>query len=401
MLHDERRTRRGFGRLRQLPSGRWQAAYTGPDAVLYKHPTTFPTEDAARGWLADERKLIDLDAWTSPAERARAKKQRGQTFTEYAEQWLETRTTRDSRPLKPRTVAEYRRYLDRHLSPALGYLPVRAITEQRVRDWWNDMADTATNERVHSYQLLRAIMTSATKDKIVPANPCTVDGAGHVRRSRKIRIATVDELSAIAEAMPERLRLAVLLGAWCAMRWGEIAELRRQDVKITRKGGQDAATIDVQRGVTRAEGAYHEGDPKSSAGVRVVHVPPHLIPAVRDHLANHTGAAPTALLFPNETGGHLHARTFGKRFDAAREAAGRPDLHFHDLRHTGAVLAAQSGATIADLMARLGHSTPRMAMIYQHTAEGRDAMIAEALSRAATPKRSRRESRSDNDCDHL
>ena len=76
----------------------------------------------------------------------------------------------------------------------------------------------------------------------------------------------------------------------------------------------------------------------------------------------------------------MHPRTFGKRFDAAREAAGRPDLTFHALRHTGAVLAAQSGATLADLVARLGHSTPNAAMRYQHAASDRDRTIADALS---------------------
>ena len=57
----------------------------------------------------------------------------------------------------------------------------------------------------------------------------------------------------------------------------------------------------------------------------------------------------------------------------AREAAGRPDSRFHDLRHTGAVLAAQTGATLAELMGRLGHSTPQAALRYQHAAQGRDA----------------------------
>jgi len=68
------------------------------------------------------------------------------------------------------------------------------------------------------------------------------------------------------------------------------------------------------------------------------------------------------------------------RFYAAREAAGRPDLTFHDLRHSGAVLAASTGATIAELMARLGHSTPAAAMRYQHAAQGRDQTIAELMS---------------------
>ena len=70
-------------------------------------------------------------------------------------------------------------------------------------------------------------------------------------------------------------------------------------------------------------------------------------------------------------------------FDRARQAAGRPDLRFHDLRHTGAVLAAQTGATLAELMARLGHSTPGAALRYQHAAAGRDAQFAAALSRIA------------------
>jgi integrase len=74
-----------------------------------------------------------------------------------------------------------------------------------------------------------------------------------------------------------------------------------------------------------------------------------------------------------------HHRRAGER--RARRTAGRPDLRFHDLRHTGAVLAAQTGATLAELMARLGHSTLGAALRYQHAAAGRDAQIAVALSR--------------------
>ena len=68
---------------------------------------------------------------------------------------------------------------------------------------------------------------------------------------------------------------------------------------------------------------------------------------------------------------------------AGRAAAGPDDLKFHRLRHTRAALAAQSGATLADLMGRLGHTTPAMAMIYQHTAAQRDRLIADRLSQIA------------------
>ena len=54
----------------------------------------------------------------------------------------------------------------------------------------------------------------------------------------------------------------------------------------------------------------------------------------------------------------------------AVESIGLPGLHFHDLRHTGNQFAAQSGATLRDLMARMGHDSDRAAMIYQHEARG-------------------------------
>jgi integrase len=73
-----------------------------------------------------------------------------------------------------------------------------------------------------------------------------------------------------------------------------------------------------------------------------------------------------------------------RSFYRAREGAGRPDLRFHDLRHTGAVLAASTGATLAELMACLGHSTPGAALRYQHAARDRDRVIAAALSQLAT-----------------
>ena len=76
--------------------------------------------------------------------------------------------------------------------------------------------------------------------------------------------------------------------------------------------------------------------------------------------------------------------TFYKTWDKARKAAGRPDLRFHDLRHSGAVWAAQSGATLAELMNRLGHTTPAMAIRYQHVAKDRDAEIARRLSAMVT-----------------
>jgi len=138
--------------------------------------------------------------------------------------------------------------------------------------------------------------------------------------------------------------------------------------------------LHVRRSVQHIEGKAVIDTPKTAAGAREVHVPPALIPDLETHLALYTQPGRMGLLFPSRPGNPLHHRTFGNWWDKARIAAGRPNLRFHDLRHTGATMAAQSGATLKELMDRLGHTTPKAALVYQHTAADRDQLIAERLS---------------------
>ena len=159
------------------------------------------------------------------------------------------------------------------------------------------------------------------------------------------------------------------------VRFGELIELRRGDVDLA------AGKIMVRRAVVVVNGEAIVGLPKSDAGSRDVSIPPHLLPMLKTHIATYAAWGKGGLIFPAAiNGGHLGHGTFFKTWDVARKAAGRPDLRFHDLRHTGAVLAAQTGATLAELMNRLGHSTPAMAIRYQHASEDRDMLIARRLS---------------------
>jgi integrase len=104
--------------------------------------------------------------------------------------------------------------------------------------------------------------------------------------------------------------------------------------------------------------------------------------------------AKTALLFPDPaTGSYLTEGRYRPHFFAAREAIGKEDLHFHDLRHFGGVMAAVAGATTKEVMDRLGHTTSSAAMRYQHVAAGRNDAIAEASSRLADPELHNREAR--------
>lgn len=368
-------SRRGFGRIRQFRSGRWQASYTGPDAHVHLAPDTFQAKLDAEAWLTDRRREIDRDVWSPvPAGPRRAVV----TVTQYAEVWL-----RD-RPLKPRSREHYGRLIEAQILPVLGELSLTAVTPAVVRSWHAGTSVATPTMRAHAYSLLRSILATAVSDELLVANPCSIRGAGNAKRVHKIRPASLPELESLVAAMPERFHAMTLLAAWCGLRFGEITELRRKDVDL-RDG-----VLHIRRAVVRVGGAFVVGTPKSDAGVRDVAVPPHLLPAVQAHLDVHVEGGPDVLLFPGEHGGHLAPSSLYRHFYVARVSAGRPDLRWHDLRHTGAVLAASTGATLAELMARLGHSTPAAALRYQHAAEGRDKAIARALSDLVLPARATR-----------
>jgi integrase len=377
--------RRGFGRLRRERSGRYSAAYVGPDLRLHRAPDTFKAKIDAEGWLAVERRQIDLEQWVPPERRhpVRVAAEANRTVGSYASSWLEDRRERDPHDpmaLRPSSVKDYQLLLNKHILPSIGMIPLVELEPADVEAWYRALGARRTpRARAKAYGLLRTILNAAKDDPNVPLteNPAHIKGAGRVPRSTQIHPATLDELAVITTAMRDELRLAVQLGAWCALRYGEVFELRRKDIDTV------AGVVHVRRGVVWTKGLVTNDRPKTSAGVRDVTIPPHLMPMVTDHLERHVETRGEGLLFYDRHGRNLRPADFQGVWHAARGAAGRDDLKFHHLRHTGAVLAAQSGATLADLMGRLGHTTPAMAMFYQHTAADRDRLIADRLSQIA------------------
>ncbi|KAF0835581.1 phage integrase family protein [Ornithinibacter aureus] len=369
----------GSQRFRHAPTpalGAVSVSYVGPDLARHTAPQTFSAKIDAEHWMAAERRLIDADQWVAPRVRAQAR-QGAMTLRDYAQGAVDRRRVRGE-PLKPRTRALYASQLDRLIYPTFGDRVLRSITRDDVARWYDALGPQHPTQRAHAYSLLRAVMGQAVVECLVSSSPCQIPGASRVSRQRRIEPASLPELAAIVEGMPERLRLLVVLGAWCALRYGELAELRRHDVDLER------GVLSISRAVVRVDGADLVGRPKSVAGVRHVAIPPHLHPAIQAHLDAHVAPGSDSLLFPRPgTNRHLIHTEVTKIFMTARAAAGRPDLRLHDLRHTGAVLAAQTGATLAELMARLGHSTPGAALRYQHAAAGRDAQIAARLSEMA------------------
>lgn len=371
MTQTRPRQRRKFGRIRQFNSGRWQASYTGPDANVYIAPSTFDAKIDAEAWLADRRREIDRELWSpSSGQEDRV----SAPFGEYAEAWIR------QRGIKDRTREHYRKLLDNNILPTFADVELRDVTPSAVRRWYATTAVGTPTMRAHAYSLLRAVMQTALADDLVDSNPCRISGASTSRRVHKIRPATLEELETLTKAMPGPYQAMILMAAWLAMRFGELTELRRKDIDLRDE------VVRVRRAVVRAGDDFLVTTPKSDAGIRDISIPPHLVPAIEDHLKNHVPTGREALLFPSvsDPARHLAPSALYRMFYRAREAAGRRDLRFHDLRHSGAVLAATAGATLAELMGRLGHSTPGAALKYQHIAKGRDREIAALLSKLAS-----------------
>jgi len=364
--------RREFGTVETLPSGRHRARYAIPGSRPKKWvnaPTTFSTKTAAKAWLNRQRTQIEDGVVRPQAVATRT------SLGEYAEQWIKTRRSARGGPLRPTTAATYRKYLNKQLVP-LAHLALPEVTRDVVRSWYADLPEKTATVNARAYAFLKSVCASAVDDELMPANPCTIRGAGQAQPKTKVTVASPAQVHALADAMPEHLRLAILLGAWCSLRNGEVLELRRSDVT--------PEAVRVERGVTFVDGSAIVGPPKTGAGVRMVAVPPHISDAITDHLNTWVNAGSDALLFPRHPGErtHMHTNTFGY---FVREAVKRTDLpptfRFHHLRHSGLTLAARTGATVAELQARAGHSTPHMALKYQHAASERDRALADALSK--------------------
>lgn len=357
--------RRHFGYVRKRSSGKWQAVYR---IEGQRHSSgTFQAKADALAYLSTIEADLRRGAWIDP--RA------GQvTLHAYANEWL------DHRPdLALRTRELYEHLLSNHVFPSMGRTTLAALTPSKIRGWHAELALRHPSTASKAYRLLSTILRTAVADGLIVISPCKVSGAS-VEHAAERSTATVAEVRELTNAMPDRLRLVVLLATWCQLRRGEILGLRRRDIDIL----HSLIRIEQSRTFTR-NGSSLTKAPKTAAGRRILSVPSNVTEVIAEHLERFTSTDPDALVFTGVGGDPLAVGVLQKAWARARQTIGRPDLHLHDLRHTGLTLAAATGATTAELMHRAGHSSAEAALRYQHATRNRDEVLANALEVLARP----------------
>ncbi|MCH9736129.1 MAG: site-specific integrase [Actinomycetia bacterium] len=375
---------RSWGKIKKQPTRQtsFQASFIGPDGRRHYAPTIFGTKINAEGWLSRERDYkercaVNGERWKTPKERATEKKAEVLLLSTYG------KTVIDQRKLSDRTRIEYESKWSQLIEPKLGKLAVRDLTPTAVRKWFSDLGDEYQTRNGHAYGILSMICNTAVRDGLLDRNPCQIVGATSPKPKKVVKIPTTVELHGIANNLGAdertvRFRALVLLAGWCGMRFGEVSELRRKDFDA------DCTVVTISRGVTHRlaeDGSRCRIGSTKNAESRTVTIPPHIREDVKRHLAAYVGKSPDALLFTPAMGGcHLNDRVFNKDvFQKAAKDVGRQDLSAHDLRRFAGSKNAQV-ATLTENMARLGHKTVGAALRYQHSQDGRDAVVAANLS---------------------
>jgi integrase len=387
-------SKRRFGALRKLPSGRWQARYRSAGGGLVTVGKTFATKtDAAR--FLDSIELDQLrGVWHDPLPSQQ------ETVRAWCRRWLK----QHSPSLTPSTAASYDGLLERVVlhrivdgrQVGLAEMSLAALSPMRVGEWLAELQRTGLSaSRIRkAYRVLSLAMDAAVRERLLQTNPC----GKHHRLPRLPEhdptILTVVQVEIFvahlrngapprgkdrSRAQPIRpnpsLALIVEVLAYGGLRIGEALALRRRHVDIL------GCKLIVAESLTEINGEFSFG-PTKTHQIRDVPLPRSLMAELERHLDEHVAATTDALLFTSVTGGPVRYRSLRRSFDAACRRLGLEDVTPHSLRASCASWVAETDGVL-EAARRLGHA--RTSVTTRHYARpmaGGDRVVADRLEQA-------------------
>lgn len=373
---------RGRYRVRMDHEGRTVALGMFDTLLDAKAALSIARADAARGLFVPpaERRAVRK----AEDERAGAE---SMTLGEWSERWLAALEANPDR--SKGTIVAYRSVLKNHVIPQLGDVRLVDLTTELVAEHVATLARLPSKRHAgartngiapNATIVLRSCINAAVKSRAGGLEAFTFPDAPKHRRVRpedeQGDVATPEEVKALTAAMPEHLRVAVPLAAWCALRMGEVLGLQRRDLEHL--DDPDSATLHVRRQWNSQAKAL---TPPKADSVRSIAIPTALVSALLTHLDTFTGPETTAPVLCGARGVRVSQSTLDRHWREARDIAGRPGFHFHNLRHTGLSAYAVEGATLAELLHRGGHTDVTVALRYQHATAVRDRALTERLNR--------------------
>jgi integrase len=317
----------------------------------------------ARAHAATEEAAAVLGIAIDPANGRR-------TLNNYWVSWWASNRAR----LAETTRARYEQAWNLHIADVLGRRPLGKLRPEDVRLWHAELVERRSwSVAASAYRVLRRVLNEAVDDGIIAKNPCRISGASEDRSAERPYVSPGEVLE-LVDAIDERFRAVVVLAGFAGLRRGELIGLRRRHVDLV----HGVVVVEVEH-VFVDGGRRVVKEPKTRAGYRTVTLPAVVRDVLAEHLDRFTPADRDAPVFVGARGVPLRPKAIYRAWATARDAIGRPELHLHDLRHAAGTMAAATGATPRDIMARIGHSSTRAAAKYQHTVQTRDGAVARGL----------------------
>lgn len=327
----------------------------------------FETKRAAERFAANVEVSKDRGEYIDPS-KSRA------TIGELGPKWLARQTH-----LKPSSYRPLEIAWRIHVEPMWAEHRINAIDNDEVQDWVSDLSKKrGPTTVIRAFGILSAILEESVRNRRLFKNPC-----GDINLPRKISKAHTYLGHAQVHALARESRSfqgVVLVLAYCGIRWGELTGLRVRDVNLSRR------RLSIEQNAVEVGVEIIVGTPKNHER-RWVPYPElldgYLKTACKDKL-------PDALVFSSPDGTFMRRtranENSGGWFAGAIRRSGVPNLTPHDLRHTAASLAVQSGANVKAVQRMLGHKSAAMTLdIYADLFEDDLEAVAEAMNAAAAP----------------
>lgn len=352
--------RRRFGRIRKLPSGRFQVRYPAPDGRDIPAPQTFATKTDADRFLSQIETDVARGTWVDH----RLGKE---TIRDWSARYMATTTH-----LKPKTRASYASLRSAVILPELGDVPVGQLRPIAVREWVSHLvaAGLSPSRVGQAYRLLAQMMAAAETSGLIAVTPCRGVSLPSMPKTEP-KIVTEKQALAIASAAREPYDVLVLTLAYTGVRIGEVFALRRSSVDVLN------GRLIVDRSLSDANGHLSFETTKNHQQ-RNITLPAFLAQRIEDHLQGHVADDPNALLFTSPDGAQLRYPNFMRRtWKPAVAKAGLTGVTPHSLRASHGSWIVDTGGSVLDAAARLGHSSASVTTRhYARAVKGRDAEIA-------------------------
>lgn len=338
----------------------WRARWRTPDGK--SRSKVFKRKLDAERHLTSVQHAVLVGSYVDPAAGK-------VTFQSYATEWAGRQVWRAN------TVAHYAGQLGR-VYPTIGDRPLAQLRTSELQALVRKFTDSglAPSTVRAAHRAVASVLKAAVTDRLIVSNPAVGVRVPRVDRP-KVRPLERAQVEALADAVPDRVRAAVLLAAGSGLRQGEVLGLTVDRVDFLRR------QVRVDRQMVHLPGSEPRfGPPKTKASHRAVPLAAVTLELLAAHLAQYP-AGEDGLIFTTSRREPWRRTAFGEAIRSARTTAGLPaTVSFHDLRHHFASVLIAAGCSIKAVQSALGHANASETLdTYSHLWPADEGRIRDAI----------------------